>query len=111
MPATAPGSRDLNPSDGPRPAPASVTCRSPRSPHRTAVRRHGFDDEQIECYRCLGEHIAHDVFGEVVDRLRQHDSERARQPHAEYVPRFFAAIQEQWTEARAGQGERLLAAS
>jgi hypothetical protein len=51
---------------------------------------------QFECYRSLGEDAARVVFGDVVMRLGAEISDLARQPHAEFAPRLFAAIVEHW---------------
>jgi hypothetical protein len=82
-------------------------------PHRADARWHGLDEESFECSRCLGEHIAHAVFSEAVERLPAQSSvpEPTRQAHAEFVPRLFAAVQERWAEPGDGQAALRRAAS
>ena len=36
--------------------------KDPAFPHQPTDLRQSFDEEQFECYRCLGDHIARDVF-------------------------------------------------
>ncbi len=65
--------------------------------------RQSFDEEQFECYRCLGDHIAWDVFGdaarELAEDLRDENRVAEKLPHQEYIPRLFAAVQQRWSEA------------
>ncbi|MBV8270062.1 MAG: patatin-like phospholipase family protein [Planctomycetaceae bacterium] len=87
--------------------------KDPRFPHQPTDLRQSFDEEQFECYRCLGDHIAWDIFGDPADELREYYREddrkqslpAERQPHDEYVPRLFAAVQERWTEGPEGLDE------
>jgi hypothetical protein len=64
-------------------------------PYQITDLRQSFDEEQFECYRCLGDHIATQVFEDAANRLRG-ESDR---PHLEYVPLLFAALQARWTNA------------
>jgi len=63
-----------------------------RCPDQPADFRHELDGRRFECYRWLGDHIAHVLFGEAVTRLGESISDPARQPHSAYVPRLFAAV-------------------
>jgi hypothetical protein len=78
----------------------------PRFPHQPTDLRQSFDEEQFECYRCLGDHIAREIFQTPTEQVRRvfreagADAEVAS--HMEYVPRFFAAVQERWVEAPEG---------
>ncbi len=74
-----------------------------RFPHQPTDLRQSFDEEQFECYRCLGDHIAWDVFGdaarELAEDLRDENRVAEKLPHQEYIPRLFAAVQQRWSEA------------
>jgi hypothetical protein len=82
----------------------------PRFPYEPTDLQQSFDEEQFECYRCLGEHIARDVFGDPVNQVREHyrglDLVAEQQPHEGYVPRLFSAVQERWSEAPPVLSER-----
>ncbi|MFO0953817.1 MAG: hypothetical protein U0835_22210 [Isosphaeraceae bacterium] len=75
----------------------------PRFPHQPTDLRQSFNEEQFECYRCLGDHIAREVFSEAVrelaDDLRHDGREAATMPHTDYVPRLFEAVRQHWAEA------------
>ena len=74
--------------------------RGPTSANRPAT---VIDEEQFECYRCLGDHIARNVFGgparELAEDLRNEKRVAKELPHQEYVPKLFAAVQQRWSEA------------
>ncbi len=75
----------------------------PLFPYEATDLRQAFDEQQFECYRCLGDHIAREVFGDSVDQIRDDfrrlDLVAEKQPHDRYVPRLFSAVQERWSEA------------
>ncbi|WP_337175045.1 patatin-like phospholipase family protein [Paludisphaera sp.] len=73
-------------------------------PYQPTDIRQSFDEEQFECYRCLGDHIATDVLQDAVHRLR----DDADAPHAEYVPRLFARLQARWSDAAHALDEEFL---
>ena len=64
-------------------------------PYQPTDLRQSFDEEQFECYRCLGDHIASKVFEDVVHRV----ASEAGRPHREYVPMLFSALQARWNDA------------
>ncbi|MFI5457641.1 MAG: hypothetical protein ACHRXM_19535 [Isosphaerales bacterium] len=66
-----------------------------RFPIQAADFRRELYDRQFENARSLGNHIANAVFGAAVTRLGANIPDPARQPHAEYVPRLFAAVAEE----------------
>ena len=76
-------------------------------PYQPTDLRQSFDEEQFECYRCLGDHIATEVFEGAVDRVRE--VERAKT--VDYVPRLFSALQSQWDDAPETQDEDFIASS
>ena len=71
---------------------------NPRFPYLPTDLRQSFDEEQFECYRSLGSHIAKHVFGDPVRVL----AEQRWNPFHEYVPQLFTAVRERWTEAFEG---------
>ena len=84
--------------------------KAPDFPHQPTDLRQSFDEEQFESYRCLGDHIASNVFGDAVNRLRKKD--RLRGPgspaHRDYVPQLFSALQARWAEAAVDEEEHFL---
>ncbi len=64
-------------------------------PYQATDLRQSYDEQQFECYRCLGDHIATKVFEDVVNRLHS----KADRPHHEYVPVLFSALQSRWSDA------------
>jgi Patatin-like phospholipase len=84
----------------------------PLFPYQPTDLRQSFDEKQFECYRCLGDHIAREVFGDPVDQVRDDyrrlDLVADKQPHDEYVARLFTAVQERWSEAPAVLSELYL---
>jgi hypothetical protein len=62
------------------------------APHQPATFRAGLEDPWFECYRAWGEHIARAVFGGATHRLAEQLATPAQQPHTEYVPQLFAAV-------------------
>jgi len=72
-------------------------------PYQPTDLRQSFDEEQFECYRCLGDHIACKVFEDAVheaNRFQFHiHSEPNRPPHVVYVPLLFSALQSRWNNA------------
>ncbi len=64
-----------------------------------------FDEEQFECYRALGDHIARSVFGDAVDQVRALFPPGAFPPHKEYVPRLFSALQVRWSRTSRSRDE------
>jgi Patatin-like phospholipase len=64
-------------------------------PHQPTDLRQSFDEEQFECYRCLGDHIACELFGDAANRLH----ELAHRPHTEYVPLLFSMLQSRLYDA------------
>ncbi|WP_435010763.1 patatin-like phospholipase family protein [Tundrisphaera lichenicola] len=91
--------------------------RDDRFPHQPTDLRQSFNEEQFECYRCLGDHIARKIFEDptnrVVEDLRVEarengidETEILKLGHRKYVPRLFSAIQDRWSEPpddRSGQ--------
>ncbi len=79
-----------------------------RFPHQPTDLQQIFDEEQFECYRSLGDHIARKVFEEAVYRLREDlgreqildpvEGDPTKLGHNTYVPRLFSAIQDRWAE-------------
>jgi hypothetical protein len=78
-----------------------------RFPHEFTDLRQAFDEEQFECYRCLGDHIAWDVFGGPVRQVDKDLLERKddryitapeTMPHSEYIPELFTAVEQRWSE-------------
>ena len=90
-----------------------------RFPHQPTDLRQSFDEEQFECYRCLGDHIAWNVFGhparelarELADDLSKRGPVAEKLPHQEYVPKLFAAVQQRWSEAPQALSEIYAAAN
>lgn len=84
-------------------------------PHQPTDLRQSFDEEQFESYRCLGDHIARDVFRDAAARteelLREVEIAADRATHGEYVPRLFSAVQGRWAEAPPGQDAHYVEAS
>ena len=79
-----------------------------RFPHQPTDLQQIFDEEQFECYRSLGDHIAREIFEDSAYRLRE-DLQRegllvnvggnpAKIAHNEYVPRLFSTVQNRWAE-------------
>jgi Patatin-like phospholipase len=87
-----------------------------RFPHQPTDLEQSFNEEQFECYRCLGEHIARKVFEDparslMADLGREQLLDRRRDdpaglPHVVYVPRLFSAIQNRWAESSVDQLEQ-----
>jgi hypothetical protein len=75
-----------------------------RFPHQPTDFRQSFDEELFECYRCLGDHIAWDVFADAVGQANKEPGRR----HSEYVPRLFSKVQNRWTEPPQGENEHFL---
>jgi Patatin-like phospholipase len=84
----------------------------PLFPYQPTDLRQSFDEKQFECYRCLGDHIAREVFGDQVDQVRAQYRQLGQvadeQPHNEFVSRLFTAVQERWSEAPAVLSELYL---
>ncbi len=79
--------------------------KEPAFPHQPTDLKQDFDEEQFESYRCLGDHIAREVFHEpvavVADLIRGRsaaDPVHAPATHKEYIPRLFSATQLRWAE-------------
>jgi len=64
-------------------------------PYQPTDLQQSFDEEQFECYRCLGDHVACAVFEDTANRI--HDE--AHRPHVEYVPLLFSVLQSRWNDA------------
>jgi uncharacterized protein YodC (DUF2158 family) len=79
-----------------------------RFPHHPTDLRQSFDEEVFECYRCLGEHIAWDVFGDAVRNVKDEVGGTTNVLHTEFVPRLFYKIQNLWAEPPQGQSEQFL---
>ncbi|QEH38596.1 hypothetical protein OJF2_72000 [Aquisphaera giovannonii] len=69
--------------------------RDTRFPYQPTDLRQSFDEEQFECYRCLGDHIATSVFK---DAVRAASDEEGR-AFVEYIPRLFSRLQARWGDA------------
>jgi len=79
--------------------------KEPAFPHQPTDLRQEFGEEQFECYRCLGDHVAREVFHEPVSLLREALGDATPPPpHRVYVPRLFSAVQARWAETPRGQG-------
>ncbi|WP_165233862.1 patatin-like phospholipase family protein [Aquisphaera insulae] len=61
-------------------------------PYQPTDLRQSFDEEQFECYRCLGDHVATEVFQDAVHAVRDWQETR----FVDYVPRLFSRIQARW---------------
>jgi hypothetical protein len=88
--------------------------KDPLFPHQPTDLRQSFDEEQFECYRALGDHIAHDVFKDAVDRVRDRGFWTNPGDRAGYIEgnqRLFSALRSRWSMAPTGHIERYLAAS
>lgn len=74
----------------------------PRFPHQPTDLRQSFDEEQFECYRDLGDHIAREVFGDpvrdVAEDLNQQGLSAEEVSPKDYNARLFAAVEERWSE-------------
>lgn len=71
----------------------------PRFPHQPTDLRQSFDEEQFECYRCLGDHIAWDVFADAIRELSSEPGAGGGLTYRESIARLFATVQERWTDA------------
>ena len=73
----------------------------PDFPHQPTDLRQSFDEEQFESYRCLGDHIAQEVFEDAVDRVRPRFWRPAdpRQEFAQGNRLLFSALQARWAGA------------
>jgi hypothetical protein len=94
--------------------------KDPRFPHHPTDLRQSFDEEQFECYRVLGVHIAREVFADAVREVQQGEGERiasngvaARWPeardHREYVngnQRLFGQLRNRWASPPADEEVR-----
>ena len=74
-----------------------------RFPHQPTDLRQSFDEEQFECYRCLGDHIAREVFQEPVNRANELLRPCSAGPASRLLTRsssrrLFSAIQLRWGE-------------
>ncbi len=83
--------------------------KDPRFPHQPTDLRQAFDEEQFECYRALGDHIARDVFGEAagVAEVREALSTPPKK-HEDYIrdnQRLFSAVRGRWAQPPANNDE------
>ena len=81
--------------------------KEPAFPHQSTDFRQSFDEEQFECYRCLGDHIAREVFGDSVERLRAVKLD-GKTAHKDFVPALFSVVQGRWTETIDNTNDRLM---
>jgi hypothetical protein len=81
-----------------------------RFPHQPTDLRQSFDEEEFECYRCLGDHIARRVFADAVHQSKDEEADPAAFPHKhkEFARRLFARLQNRWAEPPEGQSEQFL---
>lgn len=73
----------------------------PRFPHQPTDFRQSFDEEQFECYRALGEHIAMDVFADAVNQVDGKDDyswgcPRSRDEYVRGNQKFMSALRGRW---------------
>ena len=87
----------------------------PRFPHHPADLRQTFSEEQFECYRALGEHMARDVFKDAVNSsLVQAEQIGTPSDAKAYIrgnQRLFAAIRSRWSQQPAQHDENYVRAS
>jgi hypothetical protein len=76
-------------------------------PYQPTDLRQSFDEEQFECYRCLGDHVATDVFESTVNLV----PDTAETEHKEYVSRLFSGLQARWADAPETQDEDFVAST
>jgi hypothetical protein len=82
----------------------------PSFPHDPTDLRQSFDEEQFECYRALGDHIAREVFEDAVSLVLKILS-TPTVAHKDYVQRLFSAVQARWAEAPVDENEGVLEAT
>jgi hypothetical protein len=64
-------------------------------PYQPTDLRQSFDEEQFECYRSLGDHIATEVFQDAVHQVSDLEDTK----FTDYIPRLFAALGGRWDDA------------
>ena len=72
----------------------NYAARDTNFPFQPTDLRQAFDEEQFECYRCLGDHVASEVFSTAMMRISRFEEDG----HADYVPRLFSSLQARWGE-------------
>ena len=76
-------------------------------PHQPTDFRQSFDEEQFECYRALGDHIAWSVFGGPASTAKG-PAPKSLDEVAEANRRFFVEVRRRWSVPPAGQQEHFL---